>query len=210
MRYFYPVLIVIASIAVLTVLFLALSLNTNGRITFTDGEEIDQPTITVVDPSRGAADAKVSVVVFSDYDCLACRQYESTLKSLAQAFPNDVRIIYKDMPNSSSHPEALPAAIAAQCAGKQKKFWEFHDALMSGGTLSRDGYIALAKSLDLRESAFTKCIDDKETLPLVERSFSEGASLNITGTPTTFIGEERWTGMVDLATLTRVVQQKLR
>lgn len=211
MRYFYPTIILISALGILTVLFLMLSLNSKDRITFTDATDLKAPSITVVDPSRGPADAKVTVVVFSDYVCLSCRQYESTLTQLMNTFPKDVRIVHKDMPNSQAHPLALEAAIAAQCAGKQKKFWEFHDALFtSTEQFSATYFSQLATKLGLKSAAFDKCTKDQATLPLVERTFGEGSSLGINGTPTTFIGEERWTGAVDLATLVKAVQQHLK
>jgi protein-disulfide isomerase len=87
------------------------------------------PGIPVSDsPSLGPADAWVTVVEFSDFECPYCAQATNTLDQVKLAYPGSVRIVFKHFP-LSFHPQARPAAIAAECAHAQGKFWEMHDLI---------------------------------------------------------------------------------
>ena len=81
-------------------------------------------------PIRGAADASVTVVEFSDFECPFCKQTHPTLKQLLERYPGKVRLAYRDFPLDSIHPQARRAAEAARCASDQGKFWEYHDVLV--------------------------------------------------------------------------------
>jgi protein-disulfide isomerase len=205
MSSFWPRFALLLGTTGLVVLALFLSLNTENKITFTDTTTATAPTITVADPQYGPEDAAVSLVVFSDYECGACRTLSATMRSLAQRFPNDIRLVFKDMPNTDRHPEAMRAAMAAHCAGKQGAYWEYHDALMATQNLTPETYLALAQQLSLREGAFTRCVDNEDTRALVERGFDEGIRLGVTATPTLFWGTERQTGALTEADILRWV-----
>jgi protein-disulfide isomerase len=79
-------------------------------------------------PARGSKDALVTIVEWSDFQCPYCARVKATLESLLQTYPQEVRLVFKHAP-LGFHPNALPAALAAEAARAQGKFWEFHDAL---------------------------------------------------------------------------------
>jgi protein-disulfide isomerase len=92
---------------------------------------VDMPVPVDAAPVRGPADAWVTIVEFSDFECPFCRDAEPTLEAVVAAHPADVRLVYKEYP-LPFHDRAMPAALAADCAGQQDKFWDMHDLLMSG------------------------------------------------------------------------------
>ncbi|OGK14260.1 hypothetical protein A2861_01820 [Candidatus Roizmanbacteria bacterium RIFCSPHIGHO2_01_FULL_38_15] len=82
-------------------------------------------------PVRGKADAKVTIVEFSDFECPFCIRAFPTVKQIQKEYPNDVKIVYKHFPLTSIHPHAQAAAEASMCAAEQGKFWEYHDKLFT-------------------------------------------------------------------------------
>lgn len=81
------------------------------------------------DPVKGPANAKVTIVEFSDFQCPYCLQAYATVKQIMDAYPNDVKFVYKQFPLNSIHPQAQKAAEASLCAHEQGKFYEYHDKL---------------------------------------------------------------------------------
>jgi len=81
---------------------------------------------------RGAANGRITIVEFSDFECPFCQRFKPSIAQALREYPNDVRVVYKHFPLDSIHPDARPAAIAAECVGRQKGsegFYNFHDAL---------------------------------------------------------------------------------
>ena len=89
---------------------------------------------TAGEPSLGPADAPVTIVEFSDYQCPHCRQSQATLKTLLRRYPGKVRLVHRDYPVPQLHPGAAAAAEAARCAGEQEAFWPYHDLLYANPT----------------------------------------------------------------------------
>lgn len=188
----------------LVIIFLFMSIQTADRIEFTDTQKQTIPIVTIADPQRGPATASVTLVIFSDYQCGACKELAVTLGTLTNRFPTALRLVFKDMPNVDRHPEAMKAAIAAQCAGRQGKYWAYHDSLMTTEEALNEGvYVQTARNLGLKEGVFLRCLQNEETRALVERGFDEGIRLGITATPTVFFGESRQTGALTEAEIVR-------
>lgn len=172
---------------------------------------IEEPSVTLVNPQKGAEKAKVTIVTFGDFQCVSCRDLAGTLDSLIQTYPNELRVIWKDFPNESVHPLAAKASIAAACAGNQDSFWPYHDELYRRQTyLSEEQFLSIAKDLSLNEESFASCLNNDETLPKVKRDFEEGLSLKITATPTIFIGKDRIVGAISLDELDSKVRELLK
>jgi protein-disulfide isomerase len=169
-----------------------------------------QPTTTFVNPSLGPDDAALTIVLFSDFQCDACQQISSTLGAIVKAYPEDVRLVWKDMPNESLHTLATPAAIAAHCADRQEKFWEYHDELFAKQVfLSESLFTQIASTIGLDVDTFQSCYDNRDTLPIITKDFEEGQALGITSTPTLYVGEEILIGAIDLTQLMTVVQNQI-
>ncbi len=203
-------MVAIIVLALIIFVFFAFSLNTKNAITFTDGDAPTAPTVTIADPSIGEDDAQITIVNFGDYQCEACADLDETLTAIAEAFPGQIRLVWKDMPNSSVHPEATNAAVAARCAAKQDKFFEYHAYLFANqSSLGPALYAALAEELELKTSSFTRCVDGNDTLPLVERSYEEGLALGIAATPTIYINGERYTGSLTESSIATAIRALL-
>lgn len=162
------------------------------------------------DPSIGPANAPITIIEFSDFNCPYCRQFNQvTFKALMDAYPNQIRFVYRDYPITSQ--ELYVAALAAECAGDQGAYWPFHDALFSGQyDLGRDAYQAYAKSLGLDSTALLACIDSGKYGDEVQKDAHDAASLGITGTPTFFVNGLPMVGAQPLAQFTRVIDGELK
>ncbi len=98
-----------------------------------DQQKAFDPTVKQIDlgdsPVQGAANAKVTIVEFSDFQCPFCERAFPTINQLMNDYKGKIKLVYKHYPLTSIHPYAQPAALAAECAREQNKFWEFHDLL---------------------------------------------------------------------------------
>jgi protein-disulfide isomerase len=206
MRYYWQFLLVTSLIGIFICLFFVFSLSTKNKITFTDDNLLTAPAITIADPSLGPTNASITLVNYGDYQCPSCGDLDQTLNVLREEYGDQIRIVWKDMPNTSAHDQAMAAAIAARCAGEQKKFWEYHTLLMANQSiLGPELYTQLATTLELKDKQFARCLEDQTTLPLVQRSFEEGVALGITATPTLYINGQRQTGSTTITEIRKII-----
>ena len=147
-------------------------------------------------PMLGKADAKVSLVVFSDYECPFCNKfYMETMSELKKEYidTGKVKFIFKNFPLYTIHKKAIPAAMAAKCAGDQGKYYEMHDALFDNfATWTRavplkNSFLQLADKIGLDKKSFESCIASEKFKPELEKEYTEGYYLGVRGTPTTYI-----------------------
>lgn len=171
-------------------------------------EALSQPTVTFVNPSRGPADAPVTIVVFSEFFCTACRQLAESLDVVERTYPDQVRIVWKNLPNTSLHPLAEKAAAAAHCAAQQGQFWPYHDLLFARQSyLAEDQFLLIAQEIGLNIDSFAACYDSQDALPIVKKDLEEAQALGLTATPSFFLNQERFTGAVDTQALIQYVSQ---
>lgn len=161
------------------------------------------------DPSLGPADAPITIIEFSDFNCPYCEKWHvETFQPLLAAYPDQIRFVYRDFPITSA--ESLVAAQAAQCAGDQDAFWGFHDALLSGGLdLGRQAYEDYATRLGLDLEALLACIDSEKYRAEVEADARYAAGLGASGTPTFFINGMPLVGAQPLAQFQAVIDKEL-
>ena len=154
---------------------------------------LPQPPIPVLnvspddDPWIGTANAPVTIIEFSDFDCPYCKRSVPILKELLDRYPGKLKLVYRDFPGPN-HPQALSAAEAAQCAAEQDRFWEYHDALFMQHT-SATGWdlSSLAADLDLQQPLFDTCMKEKRYREEVLKDLQDGLTIGVTSTPTFFI-----------------------
>jgi protein-disulfide isomerase len=171
---------------------------------------LDAPTVGFGNPQRGASSPALDMVVFGDYQCGPCRDLEPAIAAVLRAH-RDVRVVWKDFPNSSLHPQAVLAAVAARCADQQGAFWEYHDAVMGDAAdTSEANLLRRADLLRLDLPAFQACLSTESTRPSVERDFEEGQRLRIDATPTIFIGTRRVSGALTAEQLLAAVEAELQ
>ena len=154
------------------------------------------------DPVRGDPNAPITIVEFSDFQCPFCARFHTqTLPSLLEEYieAGKVNLVYRDFPIQSIHPNALPAAVASECAHEQGKYWEFHDTLFekqSGwNRLDSNAVIAMfsqyASEIGLEQEQFDSCLETGKYLEEVQGDLSDGRDYGVTGTPGFFIGNEQ-------------------
>ncbi|MCS7011675.1 MAG: DsbA family protein, partial [Anaerolineales bacterium] len=165
---------------------------------------------TTDDPSLGPADAPVTIVEFSDYQCPYCKLWhDEVLPRILQEYGDQVRFIYRDYP-LSSHPEALPAARAANCAGEQNAYWQFHDALFSNQYgFGRQAYLDYAAALGLEIEAFRKCLESNRYEDEVLGDFRDGLRLGVNSTPTFFVNGTKIIGAQPFAVFKQLIEAEL-
>jgi protein-disulfide isomerase len=163
------------------------------------------------DPALGPEDAPVTIVEFSDYQCPACTLWHEQIYSQLMAeYQGKVRFVYRDFPLTQIHPGAQPAAEAANCAGDQEKYWEYHDALFSGQyDLSRDGFLNIASDLGLNTTTFASCIDSGKYANEVQTDLQDGINIGVNATPTFYINGFQVVGVPSYATFKNVIDQIL-
>ncbi len=152
------------------------------------------------DPTVGPTDAKVTVRIFEDFECPACRTASQGVQYIRKTYGDKVRIVWNDFPLESIHPNARIAANAARCAEEQGKFWEFGDALYSAqDTWASQGdptgsFVMIAKQLGLNDASFSQCLTDRQDDSKIADDLKEGNANRVDATPTFFIGNTRMSG----------------
>ena len=162
-------------------------------------------------PSRGPAQARVTVIEFADFQCPYCRRMEPVIRQMLDRYPQDVRLVYRQMPLTNLHPDAMHAAQASLCAAAQGQFWEMHDALFSDPpALSAADLKAAAARLHLRSEEFASCLDGGRTESVVKRDAEDALAHGVDGTPGLFINGRFFSGAMPLERLTAVIDDELQ
>ncbi len=154
------------------------------------------------DPIRGDPNAPITIIEFSDFQCPFCARFHTqTLPLILKEYIDEgkVNLVYRDFPIQSIHPNALPAAVAAECANEQGKYWEYHDMLFEKQTdwsrLDSSAVISTfnqyAKDIGLQSPQFDSCLESGKYLEEVQGDLSDGRDYDITGTPGFFIGNDK-------------------
>ncbi len=169
-------------------------------------------------PFKGPETAPVTIVEYSDLQCPSCKKAHEKLQSdkILESYPGKVKLVFKNKPFPMAHPWATDAAVACQCAFRQKSdfFWSMADQIymnQSSITVTNlwDNLSVYAKNAGLNFSAFKKCYDGKETLDLVNADVSEAESLGVSQTPTFFINGRAVVGYQDPQVFHLLIQEFL-
>jgi protein-disulfide isomerase len=167
-------------------------------------------TVTSEGPSRGPELAPVTILTYTEFECAPCAQIQKTLARLAEEFPTQIRVVYKAFTIDSAHTRAVPAAVAAACANKQGRFWEYHDRLFSQqNRLGPDDLVAHAKELGLDFEAFRGCMNGKEAPEQVAKDTQEGQTLGVTAVPTFFVNGRPILGTQPIDTFRQTIQEEI-
>ena len=154
---------------------------------------------------KGPPDAKVLIVEFSDFQCPACRVAEPPLRRLLALDEGKVRFVFKNFP-LRMHQWAKAGAVAAECAGRQGKFWEYHDRLYDRqdewtNEKSEDILAGYALDLGLDAAAWRECRRDPAAAAAVAADMKDGGDAWVGSTPTFFVDGRRFVGAAQLAEL---------
>jgi len=164
--------------------------------------------ITPTTHATGNKDAAVWLVEFSDFDCLACKIFSPTVEQLIADHKETLLFAHRHFP-LSQHLFALPAAVAAESAGRQDKFWEMWKLLYNEPSLTESSVSAMVKTLQLDEKQFAFDSADPGIIARIQQDQEFGDSLGITATPTFYLnGVKLEAGTPDA--LKKAVEEKLK
>lgn len=162
------------------------------------------------EPFKGSEKARVTIVKFEDFHCPFCKRAQPTLKELLLRYKDKVKLVHKDLPLESLHPQARQAAEAARCAYEQGKFWEYHDTLYANSPkASSDDLKRYAKEVSLDLDSFERCFASGKYKAAVQRDLNEAAQLGLTGTPTFFINGREISGGQPVEGFTAIIDKEL-
>jgi protein-disulfide isomerase len=160
-------------------------------------------------PSRGNANAPVTIVEFSDFECPFCSHAVDTLAQVQKKYGDNVRIVFRDYP-LFSHRTAKRAAEAAHCADDQGKFWEMHDRLFSkGGPLSDADIFRFAGQAGVDRDKFDQCLTSGKYKEAWKPSQDEGARVGVSSTPSFFINGRMIVGAAGYDVFARIIDEEL-
>jgi protein-disulfide isomerase len=164
-------------------------------------------------PFWGPAEAKVTVIEYSDFECPFCAMFhQQTYALLRETYGDRIKFVFKHLPLTSIHPNALPAALASECAREQGKFWEYHDVLfVSTDNLGQAALAEHAKTAGIANlEQFNQCF---QTAKYRDRVVADVESANqhfVNATPTFFVNGVHVAGAVPFDTLAFYINQALQ
>lgn len=160
-------------------------------------------------PSRGPANAPVTIVEFSDFECPFCSRVNPALEQVKQNYGDKVRVVFRQFP-LNIHPNAQKAAEASLCANDQGKFWEMHDLMFAEQRqLTVENLKEKAQRLELDTAPFGQCLDSGKYAAQVQTDLEAGMQAGVTGTPAMFINGIPISGAVPYEQLAQVIDAEL-
>lgn len=162
------------------------------------------------DPVLGSDQAPITIIEFSDYECPYCRRWHlEAFPLIREAFPDQVRFVFRDFPLTSIHPNAVPAAEAANCAFEQGLFWEFNEKLFSGAALSPAVYNQYAEDLGMDLPRFKECVASGRYRDEVLADLAWATNLGVSSTPTFFINGIALVGAQPFEVFKQIIEKEL-
>lgn len=159
-------------------------------------------------PSKGAADPKVIIVEFSDFECPFCRSVQPTLGKVLETYGDSVRLVFKHLP-LEGHRNSLPAARAAYCAGQQNRFWQYHDSLFATRDLSSKALEKIANDVGLNLEQFLTCLSSEQSRTFVVNDIQSARGLQIESTPSFVVNGTVVSGAIALSEFKRLIDLEL-
>lgn len=161
---------------------------------------ISQPTIKITDPQRGDQNAPMTIVYFSDFACDSCASADQILVALDKEFPGKIKFVWKDFPiHKNTFPESIEIHKAARCAATAGKFWDFQRVAFLHTPELRLNIPTLEKIIQetgLDATAIRDCMKLPGILSIIEENAQEAQQLGISGTPTFFLNNVRYEGIM--------------
>ncbi|MBI5254269.1 DsbA family protein [Candidatus Falkowbacteria bacterium] len=179
-----------------------------------EDNSVNQPVVAIKDSEyvRGNKDSKVEVIEYSDFECPFCLKHYATMNEVYKNYKDKAKFVFRHFP-LSFHENAFKAAMAAECAGEQGKFWEMHDKAFDANqtaTMSVDTWKAAAKKLGLDTKKFNACLDGDKYADKINNDIKEASAAGVSGTPATFINGEVVSGAYPYDTLKEKIEAALK
>lgn len=161
-------------------------------------------------PARGPADAAVTIVEFSDFQCPYCRSAAPVLDELLARHPDDVRLVYRHLPLDRIHPRARASALASECAREQGAFWKYHDLLFENAPALGDADLrGYAQKAGLDLARFDECVGSGRHAEKVNADAAAAEKIGITGTPAFVVNGILLFGLQPLDAIDEVVRGEI-
>ena len=169
-----------------------------------------QPVLTLPvsdrDHAQGPSTADVTLVEYGDYQCPYCLRAHPIILDIQEHMGDRMRLVFRNFPLTTIHPDAQNAAEAAEAAGAQGSFWPMHDHLFEHQSrLDHDSLLSYAADIGLDVPRFKSDLKTRAFAPRVREDFISGVRSGVNGTPTFFINGLRHDGPWDLETLTSAI-----
>lgn len=167
------------------------------------------------DHHLGNAGAAITLIEYGDFECPHCKHAHSLIKQLLNEKGHDIHFIFRHFPIREIHPYAYAAAITAEAAGRQGKFWEMHDQIFQNQDRLNTKFLTfLPKELGLNMNQFAKDSKSNETLSKIEMDFESGVESGINAVPGFFINglslityDETYESLLDAVLLELEIKQ---
>jgi len=183
-----------------------LKLKTAVRVTL---EPPRQKIATADSPAQGPASAPIELVEFSDFQCPFCYRAHPTVKQVLSTYSGKIRFVYRNYP-LPNHPQARPAAEAAQCANEQGQFWPYHDRLFADQSKLSDADLkASAAALGMDAAKFNACLDSHKYKARVDADLQAGNEAGVNGTPAFFVNGRLLSGAQPFDEFKKVIDEEL-
>lgn len=161
------------------------------------------------DPFLGTDGAPVEIIQFAEFQCPYCGKVGPTIDRLLEEYPGKLKIVYRDFP-LGFHDRAIPAAIAANCAGEQDKYWDMHKVLMNNQTKLSDTDLAgFAQGIGVDMGKWTTCLKDPAQEAEVKKDMEDASAVGVTGTPAFFINGVLLSGAVPYDQFKEIIDKEL-
>jgi protein-disulfide isomerase len=154
-----------------------------------------KPAVNSKDHIQGKNTAPLELVEYGDYQCPHCGHAYPIIKNVQRNLGPDLKFVFRNFPLSEMHPDAFSAAVAAEAAGLQQKFWDMHDIIFENQQeLDLESLFLYAKTIGLDLERFKNDIQKKKLTTKVEQDFESGVRSGVNGTPSFFINGKKYNG----------------
>jgi formate-nitrite transporter family protein len=164
--------------------------------------------VTERDHTSGSATAPVTLLEYGNFECIYCGRVYPIIKQVQNLLGDNLRFVFRHFPTVQTHPHSLRAAEAAESAAAQQKFWQMHDQLFSHQSSLQDRDLSrYAKRIGLNLERFNQDMTDHSFLQQIEADYQRSLfDEHITGTPTLYLNEVRYTGATDFEGLLHAIK----
>jgi protein-disulfide isomerase len=165
--------------------------------------------VTDSDHASGLQSAPVTLVEYGNFECIHCGRAYPVIKEVQKVLGDNLRFVFRHFPTVRTHPHSLRAAEAAEAAGSQEKFWEMHNELFTHQQALEDQDLSrYAKRIGLDSERFTRDMAENTFLKQLTADYQRSLfDEHVTGTPTLYINEVRYTGAADVESLLGAIKQ---
>ncbi|HNW56099.1 MAG TPA: thioredoxin domain-containing protein, partial [bacterium] len=154
------------------------------------------PIISNSDPIKGAEDGSIVIVYYADFTCSFCKKQEAVFDQALKKYPDLIKIVRKDLPDTDKNSLSYLSAKAGRCAFEQDLFWQFNDIIVNQGVKNSSDIEKIASQAGLDMVAFKECYKQSSSSAslAIEKNWQEATALGISGTPYVYVNQRDFLG----------------